>query len=118
MESTKLLIIILIVALIILIIGAAIGFGWAGSNWYTQIDNSRVRQINQSDGMNFEYTLSCFDSDGRQRDISFKTERELREGAYIMLSVQPLRGVTAWEEVLWDELPDAVREHFPLEAAA
>lgn len=118
MESTKLLIIILIVALIILIIGAAIGFCWAGSNWYTQIDNSRVRQINQSDGMNFEYTLSCFDAEGRQRDISFKTERELREGAYIMLSVQPLRGVTAWEEVLWDELPDAVREYYPLETAA
>lgn len=29
MDNTKLLVIILIVALIILIIGAAVGFGWA-----------------------------------------------------------------------------------------
>lgn len=117
MESTKLLIIIFIVALIILIAGAAIGFGWAGSDWYTQIDNSCAKRISQSDGMNYEYTLSCFDSDGRQRDISFKTERELREGAYIKLSVQPLRGVTYWEEVIWDDMPDAAREHYPLDAA-
>ena len=61
MESAKLLIIILIVALIILIVGAAIWFGWGGTGaeWYSQIDNSCVKEVAASDDMVYEYTLVC-----------------------------------------------------------
>ena len=56
MESAKLLIIILIVALIILIVGAAIWFGWGGTGaeWYSQIDNSCVKEVAASDDMVYE----------------------------------------------------------------
>ena len=61
MESAKLLIIILIVALIILIVGAAIWFGWGGTGaeWYSQIDNSCVKEVAASDDMVYEYTSSA-----------------------------------------------------------
>lgn len=110
MESARLLIIILIVALIILILGAAIGFGWAGRDWYTQVDNSCVRRTASDDGMDYEYSLVCYDQNGESRELSFKTERLLREGAYLMLSAQPIRGVTAWQEVLPEEIPAAAAE--------
>lgn len=115
MESAKLLIIILIVALIILIVGAAIWFGWGGTGaeWYSQIDNSCVKEVAASDDMVYEYTLVCYDADGRSRDISFKTSRILTEDAFILLETMPLRGVVSWAEVFWEDLPPAVQEQYP-----
>ena len=34
---------------------------------------------------------------------------QLREGAYLRLSVLPVRGVTEWNEVQYEELPSAVQ---------
>ena len=118
MESAKLLIIIFIVALIILIAGAAIWFGWGGTGaeWYSQIDNTRVKQVSSDDDMIYEYTLTCYDAGGRSRRISFKTSRVLTEDAYILLETMPLRGVVSWAEVIWEDLPPAVREQYPAPA--
>ena len=115
MESAKLLIIIFIVALIILIVGAAIWFGWGGTGaeWYSQIDNTCVKQVTASDDMIYEYTLVCYDADGRSRDISFKTSRILTEDAFILLETMPLRGVVSWAEAFWEDLPPAVQEQYP-----
>ena len=118
MESAKLLIIIFIVALIILIAGAAIWFGWGGTGaeWYSQIDNTRVKQVSSDDDMIYEYTLTCYDAGGRSRQISFKTSRVLTEDAYILLETMPLRGVVSWAEVIWEDLPPAVRGQYPAPA--
>lgn len=115
MESAKLLIIIFIVALIILIIGAAIWFGWGGTGaeWYSQIDNTCVKQVTSSDDMIYEYTLTCYDAEGHSRDISFKTSRILTEDAFILLETMPLRGVVSWAEVFWPDLPEAVQANYP-----
>lgn len=110
MESTKLLIVILIVALIILIAGAAVGFGWGGRVWYTQVDNDCVHKVAASDELVYEYSLLCYDRDGSSRELSFKTARVLREDAWLMLNAQPIRGVTAWQEVLPEEIPDPAAE--------
>lgn len=80
--------------------------------YYVQIDNSKIEQGNSRDGvidfqggMNYSYTLSAYDEKGRRTDITFGTSRELREGAFLQLTVKPLRGVVEWEEVQYDELP-------------
>lgn len=45
----------------------------------------------------------------KKKSLSFKTSRELREGAYLKLEVMPVRGVIGWEEVQYDGLPETVK---------
>ena len=80
--------------------------------YYVQIDNSKIEQGNSRDGvidfqggMDYSYTLPAYDEKGRRTDITFGASRELREGAFLQLTVKPLRGVVEWEEVQYDELP-------------
>lgn len=80
--------------------------------YYVQIDNSKIEQGNSrggvidfQGGMDYSYTLPAYVEKGRQTDITFGTSRELREGAFLQLTVKPLRGVVEWEEVQYDELP-------------
>lgn len=77
--------------------------------FYTKIDNSRIRKLPASDDMEYEYTLVCYNKNGKKRKLDFKTSRELREGAYIALEVRAL-GVHKWEEVQYNELPQKVQE--------
>lgn len=88
-------------------------FSQNGSGYYyVQIDNSKIEQVNSRGGvidfqgrMDYSYTLPAYDEKGRQTDITFGASRELREGAYLQLTVKPLRGVVEWVEVQYDELP-------------
>ena len=80
--------------------------------YYVQIDNSKIEQGNLRDGvidfqggMDYSYTLPAYDAKGRRTDITFGASRELREGAFLQLTVKPLRGVVEWEEVQYDQLP-------------
>ncbi|MCI8811486.1 MAG: YxeA family protein, partial [Oscillibacter sp.] len=52
------------------------------------------------------------DENGSEKEITFGTSRELREGAFIRLTVMPVRGVLDWSEVQYDELPEAVQNHY------
>ena len=60
----------------------------------------------------YSYTLLSYDENGSEKEIIFGTSRELREGAFIRLTVMPVRGVLDWSEVQYDELPAAVQEHY------
>ena len=86
---------------------------WSGigtQTLYTQIDNTCCVEIEPDAGMTHEYTLPAVDAEGSAEQITFRTERVLREGAYLKLTVAPLRGVRAWEEVQPDTLQQAARE--------
>lgn len=76
--------------------------------FYTKIDNSKVQELSSGD-MKFEYTLDCFDENAKKKELTFKTYKELREDAYLMLEVR-LLGVHKWQEVQFDELPEKVQE--------
>lgn len=102
--------IILITILAILVLGAALYFiEYYDAVYYTKIDNSKVAKISSSDDMKYEYTLDCYNENGRKKEIKFKTTRELREDAYLLLKVRVL-DVHFWEEVQYDELPNKVQE--------
>ncbi len=79
--------------------------------FYTKGDNSRVKELNvrADEEMKFEYSLDCCDESGKKRELKFKTDRELREGAYLSLEVRSL-GVHSWEEVEYEALPEKVKE--------
>lgn len=107
------------------VIAAVLGFcvvftgivvGAAGNYYYVRIDNSKVEENNSRGGvidlkgsMDYIYTLPACNEKGNQKDISFSTSRMLREGAYLRLTVTPLRGVVEWKEVEYEELSADVR---------
>ncbi len=113
-----------IAAVVILIVGF-IGFcmwflsGTGSTYYYSQIDNNKIEQtesksgvINFSGSMDYSYTLFSYDENGKGKDITFGASKELKEGAFIRLTVRPIRGVLEWKEVQYDELPAAVQSNY------
>ena len=78
------------------------------SVYFTQIDNTKIQSISATDEMKYEYTLDCYNENGNKKEIKFKTSRELREDAYLMLEVRTF-GVHSWKEVQANELPEKVK---------
>ncbi len=95
--------------------------GTGSGYYYTRIDNTDVKQVDSRDGvidfqggMPYSYTLPSYSENGGEKEITFGASRELTEGAFIRLTVKPIRGVTAWEEVQYEELPAAVQNCYPV----
>ena len=110
-----------VVFLIVICFGVFLLSGAGSTYQYSQIDNSKIEQtesaggvINFEGSMDFSYTLRCYDEDGNEKDITFGTSRELKEYAFIRLTVMPIRGVLEWSEIQYDELPIAVQEQYTL----
>ena len=76
--------------------------------YFTQIDNTKIQSISATDEMKYEYTLDCYNENGNKKEIKFKTSRELRAVALLMLEVRTF-GVHSWKEVQANELPDKVK---------
>ena len=94
------------IAVVVIIVVGFIGFcmwflsGTGSTYYYSQIDNSKIEQteskggvINFSGSMDYSYTLFSYDENGKGKDITFGTSKELKEGAFIRLTVMPIRGV-------------------------
>ena len=105
----KLPIIIAVIIVIALIVGAYYFLVVHKDQYYTQIDNTKIEEVSGSDDMKYEYTLTAYNKNGKEKEVKFKTSRELREGAYLELDVMQMRGVINWREVQANELPDDVK---------
>lgn len=105
----KLPIIIAVIIVIALIVGASYFLVVHKEQYYTQIDNTKIQEVSGSDDMKYEYTLTTYNKNGKEKEVKFKTSRELREGAYLELDVMQMRGVINWREVQQDELPNDVK---------
>lgn len=114
---------VITVGVIAVLFVIVVGFGWlilsgaADELYYTQVDNTRTTEvesrggvIDPTGGMSLSYALPAYDKKGNEKEISFGTERQLRDGAYLCLKVTPIRGVTEWKEVRFDELPVKVQD--------
>lgn len=79
-------------------------------DYYVMVDNTCMEEIApRNGGMDRTYTLTAYDDRGREKSIAFDTNRTLRDGAYLRLSYNTLRGVTAWEEIALEDIPQAAR---------
>ena len=105
----KLPIIIAVIIVVALIVGAYYFLVVHKDLYYTQIDNTKIQEESESDDMKYQYTLTAYNKNGKEKEVQFKTSRELREGAYLELDVMQMRGVINWREVQADELPDDVK---------
>ena len=74
--------------------------------YYTMIVNDDTKLKVEEE---YEYTLDAYNKKGKKKTLTFISSKQLREGAYLELYVTPLRGVTYWQEVQLDELPDKVK---------
>lgn len=93
--------------------------GSDSAEYYAQIDNSRMEAVDSKGGvvsfkgnLPYSYTLPAYDENGSEKEITFGTSRELRDGAFIRLTVMPVRGVLDWSELQYDELPTAVQAYY------
>ena len=111
MESfkEKLPIIIAVIIVIALMVGAYYFLAIHKDLYYTQIDNTKIQEMAGSGDMKYEYTLTAYNKNGKEKEIKFKTSRELREDAYLELEVMQIRGVVNWKEVQANELPEDVK---------
>ena len=101
----------------LLSLGVWLYSGSGSTYYYTQIDNSKIAEgkprdgvIDLDGGMSYSYTLPAYDENGVEKEITFGASRELREEAFLKLTVSPVRGVVEWSEVQYGELPEAVQE--------
>ena len=111
MESfkEKLPIIIAVIIIILLIASAYYFLVIHKEPYYTQIDNTKIEEVSGTDDMKYQYTLTAYNKNGKEKEIQFKTSRELREGAYLELEFMQMRGVVNWREVQEDDLPKDVK---------
>ena len=111
----KIPMIIAVIVVIALAIGAYYFLVVHKDMYYTQIDNTKIEDLSSSDDMKYQYTLTAYDKNGKEKEVQFKTSRELREGAYLELDVMQIRGVVNWREVQIEELPDDVKTAMNIE---
>lgn len=113
MESIKekMPMIIAIILAITIIIVAVYFIENYEAKYYTKIDNSKIQKISSTDDMKYQYKLNCYNKNGHKKEITFKTSRELREDAYLMLEVRII-GVHSWKEIQYNELPNKVKENY------
>lgn len=82
--------------------------------YYTQIQG-QGKEMKDSIGMGetwvrYEYELPAVDTSGEQTTLSFTADKQLREQAYVRLYVKKGKGVTSYQEVRQEELPEKVKD--------
>lgn len=81
-------------------------------DYYSRIDNDLVVSIVPHGGMSYRYILQAYGEDGTGKPLELDTSRILKDGAFIRIQVAPMRGVTDWEEMQYEQLPSAVRDRY------
>jgi len=92
MKSKKLWLGIGAVVLIVLCMGVAFLATQGKTDYYTQIDNRWVTEIDPHGTMNYEYNLDAYDETGKERDITFETSKVLTDGCVSL----PESGTDSW----------------------
>ena len=115
------IIIVAISIITILSLGAWFLLNGKDTYYYTQIDQAKMTEneeagrggvIDFTGGMRYLYTLTCYDGNGKERELNFGANKELRDQAFLKLTVRPVQGVVAWEEVQYNDMPDYVKEKY------
>lgn len=80
--------------------------------YYVQINQDGKKIEDKSDSgqkyVSYEYTLEGFDSNGKEKVLSFTAGKELRKDAYLRIYVKG-EGVSSYQEVQAAELPEGAK---------
>lgn len=82
--------------------------------YYTQIEGQGKKIEGKSDSgqiyVSYEYKLPAFDKDGQEKTLTFTSNKQLREKAYLDLFVKEGKNVTSYQEVTKEEIPEKAKE--------
>ncbi|WP_429841860.1 YxeA family protein [Brevibacillus sp. FIR094] len=117
MKKTTIIVLSVILALII---GAVfllqnVNFNRLGAEeYYVQINKEGQKNgVTLDSGEKFttyDYTLLGYNENGEEKTLTFMAMKELRKDAYLRVFVKEEKGVTSYQEVKLDELPDKAKE--------
>ena len=95
MESIKEKLFIMIGIIVFIILVGFLGYNYLlkSFTYYTQIDNTKISEVEAKDEMKYEYKLIMYDENGKSKEIKFKTSRELRESAFLKVKYYAISGV-------------------------
>ena len=111
---------IMLVSGLLLVIAASLGLFFLNAEkltpddpagkkiYYTRIKGSGYQDVDAR----YHYLLMAYNKSGKEKELAFSAGKELEEGAYIQLYDTWIRGVTHWQEVAFEELPQAVQEQY------
>lgn len=101
------------IIIFLILCGVAFYYLFIGQTvYYTQIDNTKIVEPDVPDDMKYEYTLDCYKENGKKKTLRFKTSRELREDAFLIIEYMEITGVHSWAKVQYDELPKKVQSKY------
>lgn len=114
MESIKEKIFIMIGIVVFITLVGFLGYNYLvrSFTYYTQIDNTKISEVDAKDEMKYEYKLIMYDENGNLKEIKFKTSRELREDAFLKVKYYVISGVNKWEEIQYEDLPLKVKSKY------
>jgi len=61
-------------------------------------------------GKEFTYKLPGFDTEGKEKELEFRTQKNLRKEAFLLVYYSKDKGVKSWEEVEKGDLPTKAKE--------
>lgn len=102
-----------VVLMVSLLIIRHVNFNQIGAEkYYTRIcEEGKKIEDKAADGTiytRYEYKQPAYDDDGNKETLTFTANKQLRENAYLLLYVKNEKGVTSYEEVSAEELPEKV----------
>ncbi|MBC2320895.1 YxeA family protein [Listeria booriae] len=109
------LIVIIIIIGGVAIAGRFINFHRLGADtYYVKItQDPKITSERASDGSTFteyHYNLPGYDEDGKEKDMEFFAQKNLRKDAYLEVFWKKDRGVTSYEEVKKADIPKKAAE--------
>lgn len=79
--------------------------------YYVQITTDGINKADNGEPSKFfKYKLTGFDKDGKEKELEFDAQKNLRKESFLRVYYADKKGVSAWEEVKKDELPAKVKE--------
>lgn len=68
------------------------------------------KEYNGEPYKDYQYKLTGFDKEGKEKELEFTAQKNLRKDAFLRVYHSDKKGVSAWEEVKKDELPAKMKE--------
>ena len=117
-KGTAVIIIIGIILVAGILAAGRINYNRVGAQqYYTRIEGEGIPRNEQDSAgehfVRYEYNLEGYAEKGdKSETLNFTANKQLREGAYLLVYVKENKGVTSYQEVQPEEIPATIQKKF------